>query len=122
MFTYSGRMMDPSPETTGLYKCPRCGNTQRFTGIDANGWGGPDSCEYDGRGLCADECQCATELTQDFDVLGEYDGKTNSNDTIEYHAFTGGTSGAEIGSYTTILCRDCEAIIWDEEGFHRDEA
>lgn len=96
-----------SPEETGHYECSECHNRERFTGIDANGYGGRDSCTCYER-----ECDCMTELTQDFDVIEQGENADAAN--INYHAFTGGDSGAEIGSYTTILCRDCGTTIWQE--------
>lgn len=96
-------MATPSPEVTGDYKCPECSNTLLFTGIDVRGFGGRDACD------CTDydECVCSTELRQDFFVTE--DGE------VEYHAFTGGESGAEIGRYTSIKCRVCGAVVWQED-------
>lgn len=89
-----------SPETTGVYLCPKCGNREHFTGIDEHGYGGPDECDSD----CGDICECETVLRQNFDV--DADGEVN------YHSFTGGGWGAEIGEYTIVTCRVCSAIVW----------
>lgn len=118
-------MNKESPEVTGVYRCS-CGNTQRFTGIDSRGYGGRDACEGTTElapgvayrcpanpSTMDDACECLTELTQDFDVSEQ--GATQDDAAIDYHAFTGGEDGAEIGSYTRILCRDCGAAVWDEE-------
>lgn len=106
-----------SPEETLDWRCPKCPNTTLFTGIDAHGYGGDidehdDACPYAAGPKYPDdapECICETELTQDFEVHGP------GPDDIEYHAHEGGGSGAEIGSYTTILCRACGATVWTEE-------
>src|ERR1700730_1556365 len=37
-----------SPEATGNYRCPQCGNTERFVGFDDHGFPG-------------DECECAKD-------------------------------------------------------------
>jgi hypothetical protein len=115
-----------SPEETGVYRCQACGNTERFTGIDAHGYGGPDACEgatelAPGKAYhCPanpstmdDSCECQTELTQDFDVVEQ--GATPDDAVITYHAFTGGESNAEIGSYQRIICRACLATVWEEK-------
>lgn len=96
-----------SPEVTGVYRCPRCGNNERFTGTDVHGWGGPGACD----GSCEEECVCETTLVQDFDVLAQGGGDVAD---IEYHAHVGGGDGAEIGIYTRIVCRDCGAVVWEE--------
>jgi DNA-directed RNA polymerase subunit RPC12/RpoP len=98
----------PSPEETGIYKCSLCGNTQQFTGIDAHGYGGPDACDG-GKDCRNGECYCETELRQDFLVI-----EHGPEGYIEYAAFTGGEGDSEIGSYTTIICRDCGHTIWTE--------
>jgi hypothetical protein len=104
------RQYDKSPEVTDIWRCKECGNCSRFTGTDAHGFGGPDNCD----GSCGwdlDEdngfCECETELTQDFTV--QPDGE------IDYHAFVGGGCDAEIGSYTTIECGECGAVLWTED-------
>lgn len=33
------RTFTPSPETTGEYKCPKCGNTESFRGVDDRMYG-----------------------------------------------------------------------------------
>lgn len=87
-----------SPEETGVYQCA-CGNKTIFTGIDKRGYPG-DACE------CGKEpCICQVELKQDFTV--------RSND-IDYDAFTGGGNNATIDRYTSIICRACGEIVWEE--------
>lgn len=97
----------PSPEQTLDYRCPTCGNTHHFTGVDVNGYGGPDACAHDHEGPCAESCSCVTELRQDFDV-------DQHGDEPHYHEFEGGEPDSEIGSYTSILCRQCGATLWSE--------
>lgn len=90
-----------SPEETGQYTCPECGNTREFTGYDDRGNPGPDECTC-GR----TECICNTTLTQSFTVVEGAD--------IRYQAFKGGGRGTEIGPYTRIQCAACGALIWTE--------
>ena len=99
-----------SPEETGVYKCA-CGNTERFIGVDVRGYGGPEVCTMTPE-CTAEECAEDTELRQRFDVLSQ-DG-TREGAEIEYGTFDGGGYDAEIGSYTSIECRDCNAVIWKE--------
>src|SRR5713226_1549440 len=88
-----------SPEETGQYQCPSCGNTRLFVGYDDRGYPGPDECEC-GKGVC----ECEVTLKQHFTVQG--DG------SIDYQAFEGGGRGAEIGDYTRIECAVCGQCIW----------
>lgn len=96
-----------SPEQTGHYECPDCGNRKNFIGIDEHGYGGPEVCDFEEHQEEGAECDCLTELTQPFTVLGP------DND-IDYHEFTGGGCDSEIGSYTQIVCAECDTIIWEE--------
>jgi hypothetical protein len=103
-----------SPETTGVYECA-CGNTREFTGIDANGYGGPSACDAENaEGICekgeAGLCGCDTELRQDFEVI-----TPGPDADINYHAHTGGGCDSEIGHYTSIICRRCQAVIYTAE-------
>ena len=90
-----------SPEETGHYACPHCGNTRSFVGYDDRGYPGPDECDCEN-----DVCACQETLKQYFIVL--QDG------SVHYHAFEGGGFGAEIGSYTRIQCAICDEFIWTE--------
>lgn len=98
--------------------CPRCPNTTLFIGYDHNGYGGPSECgcgafDDDGELARGAECSCSTVLRQPFTVI---DGATidGYDGEIVYEAFEGGGHDAEIGSYDTIECGACGAIIWNE--------
>jgi hypothetical protein len=87
-----------SPEITGDYGCSHCGNTAEFIGLDDHGFpGGGCECGHD-------ICECQVTLRQPFRVL--------ANGHVVYEAFTGGGSGAEIGSYDRIECGCCGSQIW----------
>jgi DNA-directed RNA polymerase subunit RPC12/RpoP len=43
-----GGSMPESPEITGNYRCPQCGNTEQFIGHDDHGYPG-DACECESR-------------------------------------------------------------------------
>lgn len=115
-----------SPEITGAWLCA-CGNKTEFVGVDARGYGGPDCCEgsetLGGIALmtsaCPNDylnegvCLCETELTQEFTVLYDDDGKPTDYD---YQSYEGGGSDGEIGEYTKIVCAECGATLWEEEG------
>lgn len=109
-----------SPEETGVYICPACSNTELFTGIDARGYGGPDVCECDASTVenaqrAGDsECVCLTELRQDFRLVAIDDQGNYLEPAIDYEAFTGGGSGADIGNFTSIICQPCGNTIWKE--------
>ncbi len=102
----NARESAPSPEVTKRYRCPVCGNTERFIGIDDHGYPGED-CDCD-----QDPCVCEVTLRQPFTVT---DGQEH------YAAFEGGGFGAEIGSYTRVECADCGAEIWREESDSRSD-
>jgi len=90
-----------SPESSGQYLCPNCGNARSFIGYDDRGYPGPDECE------CGkDICECEVTLKQHFTV--EEDG------ALDYDAFEGGGFGADIGAYTRIQCAVCNECIWTE--------
>ncbi len=90
-----------SPEETGHYACPSCGNTRSFVGYDDRGYPGSDECEC-GKGVC----ECEVTLKQHFTV--------HCDGSVDYQAFEGGGSGAEIGDYTRIQCAVCGQRIWTE--------
>lgn len=97
--------VDCSPETTGQWQCPNCGNTVEFTGIDYRGYPGAD-CDcgaYDGTG--PEVCVCEARLTQDLTV--------GPHGTLEYDAHSGGYD-SEIGEYQRINCGSCGALVWAE--------
>lgn len=100
----------PDPESTGTYKCHHCGNGTAFIGIDEEGCPG-DECDECGErdSYRTDDavCEHTCRLVQSFDV--DDDGE------IEYHAFSGGGSGAEIGNYTAIACGTCSTLIYSTE-------
>jgi len=111
--------MKQSPEITGAWNCPApgCGNRTHFIGTDSDGYGGPEVCECEASAVGAHdglECLCSTELVQELFIR---DGATTDgyDGEIDYQAFTGGGSGAEIGSYDTIVCGECGALVWSEE-------
>jgi hypothetical protein len=87
-----------SPEVTGNYRCPCCGNTEQFIGHDDHGYPG-DACEC-GKVVC--ECQATLRQHFRVDASGE----------VTYEAFTGGGNGAEIGAYDRIQCARCGVQIW----------
>jgi hypothetical protein len=102
-----------SPEATGRYECPACGNTSSFVGSDDRGFAGPDECD----GSCGHNeddpnsyCKCETALTQAFTVHSQ-DG-TRGGANIEYLAWTGGGADGEIGSYSRIYCGRCDTLLW----------
>lgn len=103
-------MLD-SPESTGVYRCT-CGNEEAFVGVDAHGWGGDEACEVDHG---EDWCSCDTVLVQPFTVVVNGDGSDPLSAAIDYDTFDGGGSGAEIGTYCTIICDGCGAIVWENE-------
>ena len=89
-----------SPEVTRDYRCPYCGNTERFIGYDAHGFPGEAcTCEQD-------LCVCEVTLRQAFTVISGEE---------RYQAFEGGGFNAEIGAYTRIECAECGQVIWQEE-------
>lgn len=91
-----------SPEITGDYRCPHCGNTERFIGYDDHGFPG-DDCD------CGKEiCECQVTLRQPFRV--------NARGEVTYAAFTGGGNDAEIGTYDRIDCDCCRAQTWPAGG------
>lgn len=100
-----------SPESTGIYRCPDCGNTERFTGEDNRAYPGADCTCGAYWSSYADECTCEVTLRQDFDVQqGGPEGLVD----IDYHLHSGGYD-AEINTYTRIECRDCGAVVWKED-------
>lgn len=108
-----------SPEEAGAYVCPACGEREAFVGTDHRGADGSDACDCDGAGPeenggHADDCAVLADvvLTQTFRVI-EQDG-TREGAALDYDAFEGGESGAEIGSYTRIACGRCGAVLWQD--------
>lgn len=97
-----------SPEETGNYRCPTCGNARTFIGYDDHGYPGPEACECK-----KDLCECQVTLAQPFTVLKEGD--------IDYQAFTGGGYGAEIGTYSRIHCAVCHTFICPEQQTEQTE-
>lgn len=96
-----------SPEVTKDYRCPNCGNTERFIGYDTHGFPGK-ACE------CGqDPCVCEVTLRQAFTVIAGEE---------RYQAFEGGGCNAEIGAYTRIECAECGQVIWQEEASNVVEA
>ncbi len=95
----TGGSMPDSPEVTGNYRCPQCGNSADFIGHDDHGYPGGDACDC-GKGIC----ECQVTLQQHFRV--------NASGEVTYQAFTGGGNGAEIGAYDRIQCASCGAQIW----------
>lgn len=94
-----------SPEETGIYLCPGCGNTEAFVGHDDRGYPG-DECECGHLEGERDECVCKVTLSQRFTVL--------SNGEPFYEAFEGGGRNSNIGEYTRIDCARCGKEIWRE--------
>lgn len=95
-----------SPETTGVYVCHHCGNKEKFTGYDDNGFPG-NECECESQNGTGIECTCKVTLTQDFTVAP--DGE------LIYQAHVGGGNGADIGTYNRIECGECGEEIWNDE-------
>ena|SRR5579862_999462 len=93
--------MSDSPEVTGNYRCPHCGNAELFLGEDQHGYPG-DGCQCRRR-----VCECHVVLRQSFSV--QTDGH------VVYQAFTGGGRGAEIGTYDRINCGRCGVQVWPAE-------
>ncbi len=104
-----------SPEVSGTFECPVCGERERFVGTDIHGADGPDACNCDRPGGDHDlECGIYedVELVQHFLVISQ-DG-TSEGANIDYDSHEGGCSGAEIVSYTSIHCGNCESLVWEE--------
>jgi hypothetical protein len=105
------RPLPVSPEVSDDWRCPRCENTERFIGVDSDGWGGPDECECEASAPDAPIdalCVCTAVLRQPLRIADDGD--------VIYSAFTGGGSDAEIGEYDEIECAECGFIIWRQEG------
>ncbi|MGI8547950.1 MAG: hypothetical protein ACR2M1_11550 [Gemmatimonadaceae bacterium] len=103
-----------SPEVSGIYECPTCGERDGFVGTDTKGWGGPDFCDCgEDAGEHDTDCEvfADVELSQSFTVV-EQNG-TASGAHVSYDSFEGGGSGAEIGTYTSIHCARCDALVWE---------
>lgn len=83
--------------------CPHCGNRSHFVGYDHCGY--PGACDCDPRGT-GRACYCQVTLTQAFTV--------RADGSVEYAAFEGGGSGAEIGDYTAINCAKCGYRLWED--------
>ena len=95
-----------NPERTGVYICPHCDNERDFIGIDTGAYPGANcTCGAYGEGR---ECKCHATLTQRFTVLHA----TPMLD-IDYQAHDGGYD-SEIGSYTRIVCANCDKTVWEE--------
>lgn len=108
-----------SPEETGTYVCPACGEREAFVGTDHRGANGRDACDCDGDGPEENgghtrDCAVFADvvLTQTFRVI-EQDG-TPEGAALDYDAHEGGESGAEIGRYTRITCGRCSAVLWQD--------
>lgn len=95
----------PSPEETGNYLCRFCGNDNIFKGIDYYGYPG-EACECGHGRHGLDECVCQCRLVQVF--------YAENGEVKDYLPFTGGGYGAEIGSYSEIVCLCCNTTIWKE--------
>lgn len=76
-----------SPESTGIYKCEKCGNMEEFYGIDSK--------------ICG---------SQRFDV--HYEDPENPEPADP--DYWDGTN-ADMGSYTEVCCRRCDHVIWNLE-------
>jgi hypothetical protein len=104
-----------SPEATGRWECPECGNKRHFVGVDEAGYPGrPWEWDHDGDCPWAEsqddvnaelECYCVCTLTQEMEV--GVDGE------VDYGTFTGGVDGAHIGMYTRVECGVCDALLWE---------
>lgn len=98
-----------SPEATGDYRCPACGNTKDFVAYDDRGYAGDDPDEH--RDNCRIHngdtvCDCDVTLVQPVTHLG--------NGELDYGLFEGGGPGAVIGQYTRIRCAACDAYLYKQ--------
>ena len=100
--------MTASPETTGKYRCPHCGNERNFVGVDFHSYPGAD-CTCGAYGSGERECSCEATIRQPFVVL-----HTTPMVEIDYQLHDGGYD-SEIGNYNRIECGECHGTVWEEE-------